>query len=126
MDANVPIATAPSFDFVAFVSKFVDANKLGGWVRAGVASALAIAIAKVPVLQALMTPETQTALGVAASGIVVGLWSQLTKSDSAKIAMVEALPDVKHVVVAPTANGGIAAAVADPSRPKVVSATPTP
>src|ERR1700693_3056221 len=40
--------------------------------------------------------------------------------DGAKIAAVEALPDVRRIVVAPDARDGVATAAADPSRPKVV------
>lgn len=58
----------------------VDASKLGGWVRAGVASLLTIVIAKVPTVKDILDPSTQAALGVVVSGIVVGLWSQYVKS----------------------------------------------
>lgn len=42
--------------------------------------------------------------------------------DSVKIAAVEAMPDVKRIVVLPTAKNGVAEAVADETRPKVVPA----
>lgn len=57
----------------------VDSSKLGGWVRAGVAAVLPFLIVHVPVLKDVLSPDTQTALGVAISGIVVGLWSHYTK-----------------------------------------------
>jgi hypothetical protein len=41
-------------------------------------------------------------------------------SDGAKMAAVEALPDVRRIVVAPDARDGVATAANDPSRPKVV------
>lgn len=104
-----------------FLKQFIDANKLGGWMRAGVASLLGLLIAKWPLLSSFLDPTTQSAIGVAISGIVVGIWSQLTKTDSAKIAAVEALPDVTKIVVAPTSANGVAAAAADPSRPKVTT-----
>ena len=45
-----------------------------------------------------------------------------TMTDSAKLRMVEAMPDIKAIVAKPTATDGVAAAVKDSSRPKVVSA----
>lgn len=65
------------------LTKLIDAGLLGGWVRAGVASLLTIAIAHWAPLGSLLTPETQTALGVVASGIVVGIWSQVAKKAAA-------------------------------------------
>lgn len=62
------------------LASFVDAGKLGGWVRAGVASGLAIAIAHVPVLKDILSTDVQTALGIAISGIAVGVWSLYVKS----------------------------------------------
>ena len=103
------------------ISQFVDANKLGGWVRAGVASILAVAIGKWPLLGAILDPATQQALGVVLAGVVVGFWSQLTKTDSQKMKMVEAIPDVKQIVVAANATDGVANAAEDTSRPKVVT-----
>lgn len=70
-----------------FLSQFIDANKLGGWVRAGVASGLAVLIGKFPGLSSYLDPGTQAAIGVAVAGIVVGAWSQLTKTDKAKVQM---------------------------------------
>lgn len=61
------------------LSGLVDASKLGGWVRAGVASGLAVAIGKLPVLGQFLDPATQTALGVFVSGVVVGIWSHYVK-----------------------------------------------
>lgn len=130
-------------------SKVVDANKLGGWVRAGVASILSYLIAhyaaKWPLLTDILNPQIQAGLGIAAATIVVGWWSQLTKTDtaklsmaaaipgpakeaafagipdSAKIAAVTALPDVEKVVVQAKATDGVGAALADPAQTKVVS-----
>jgi hypothetical protein len=45
-----------------------------------------------------------------------------TLPDSAKLRMVEAMPDVKEIVARSTATNGVAAAVKDSTRPKVVSA----
>lgn len=41
--------------------------------------------------------------------------------DSAKLAAVEAMPDVSHIVAVQNASDGVKAAVADPTRPKVVN-----
>ncbi len=77
---------------LALLSKLIDADKIGGWARAGVASLLAIVIAKFPGLSGILDPATQTAIGVVVSGIVVGIWSQLVKSDAAKIQMAAEVP----------------------------------
>lgn len=61
------------------LTKLIDSSVLGGWVRAGVASALGAAIAKWPALSTILDPATQTALGVAVSGVVVGVWSHVAK-----------------------------------------------
>lgn len=135
---------------LGFLSQFINADKLGGWVRAGVASGLGFLIAhyaaKYPLLTDILSPEVQASIGVFASAVVVGLWSQLTKtdaakiemaaaipsgaakeaafsgvSDSTKIAAVTAMPDVEKVVVQPQATDGVGAALADPEQTKVVS-----
>lgn len=61
------------------LTKLIDAGTLGGWVRAGVASLLGVAIAKFPGLSGVLDPATQTAIGVAASGLIVGIWSHWAK-----------------------------------------------
>jgi hypothetical protein len=61
------------------LTSLIDANKLGGWVRAGVGAAIAAAIAQAPWLKEFVTPEVQTALGIVASGLVVGAWSHFAK-----------------------------------------------
>ena len=62
------------------LSTFVDAGKLGGWVRAGVATGLGLLCAKYAPLGGILDPATQTAIGVAVSGIAVGIWSHYVKS----------------------------------------------
>jgi len=135
---------------LTFLSQFINADKLGGWVRSGVATILGYLIAhyaaKYPILTDVLSPEVQAAIGVAFSAAAVGLWSQLTKtdtakiemaaaipagaakeaafsgvSDSTKIAAVTALPDVEKIVVQPKASDGVGAALADPAQTKVVS-----
>lgn len=111
---------------LTFLTQFVDASKVGGWARAGVAALLGIAISKWPALSTVLDPTTQAALGLAVSGAVVGLWSQLTKTDAAKVAAVEALPkdQIIGVVVAKTATDGVLAAAQNPDMPKAIMATP--
>jgi hypothetical protein len=62
------------------LATFLDAGKVGGYVRAGVASGLSILIAKYQPLGTILDPATQTAIGVALSGIAVGIWSHYVKS----------------------------------------------
>lgn len=52
------------------------------------------------------------------------IWTYFVHTDSAKLAAVEALPDVKKIVVGPSATDGVEAAVKDATRPKVVSTPP--
>src|ERR1017187_7858282 len=106
---------------LSFLTQFFDASKVGGYARSGVAALLGIAIAKWPALGTVLDPTTQAALGLAVSGAVVGIWSQLTKTDAAKIAAVTAMPDVKQIVVSKYAVDGVAVAAADPAQPKVVT-----
>jgi hypothetical protein len=73
------------------LANLIGPDKLGGWVRSGVAALLAMVIAKFPGIEGVLDPATQAAIGVVVSGIVVGIWSQLTKSDAGKVAMVDAL-----------------------------------
>ena len=127
------------------LSKFIDSGKIGGWVRAGVGVAFVALISKYPVLGNWIDPAVQTQIAAALAAIVVGIWSQLTKTDtaklaavaamsgpqkeaaftgipnSAKIAAVEAIPDVTKIEVKATATDGVADAANDPSRPKVVT-----
>jgi len=95
-----------------FLSKLIDADKLGGWVRAGVSALLGLLISKWSVLSSILSPDMQNAIGVAVAGLVVGLWSHLTKSDTAKVAMAAEVPAVKN-------GGGIQ--VTDPA---IAAATP--
>lgn len=63
-----------------FLTSLVDADKLGGWVRASVGALLAAGVAKWPALHDYMTPDVQAALGVVLSGLAVGVWSHVAKS----------------------------------------------
>lgn len=65
---------------LSVLTNLVDTSKLGGWIRAGVGAGIAALIAKWPALKDVLDPATQTALAVAASGLVVGVWSHVAKS----------------------------------------------
>lgn len=63
--------------------KLIDGGKLGGWVRAGVAALLTMAVAKlslkIPAIGEIVTPDTIDYVAVAAGTFVAGLWSQAVK-----------------------------------------------
>lgn len=62
------------------LTALINADKLGGWVRAGVGAALVALVAKAPWLKDYLDPSTQTAFGVFVSGLVVGAWSHFAKA----------------------------------------------
>ena len=95
---------------LGLLGTLVGPGQLGGWVRAGVAGAIGLALAKWPLLSSILGPDVQNALAVVASGIVVGVWSTLTKTPTAAVAAVDALANdptspVKGVIVANTTAG---------------------
>jgi hypothetical protein len=61
------------------ITQFINADKVGGYVRGLVAAGLAALIAKYPPLAGILDPATETALEVAAAGIAVGIWSHVAK-----------------------------------------------
>lgn len=63
-----------------WITMFIDSGKIGGWVRAGVASVLPLLIAKYPLAGVILDPATQTAVATVASAVAVGLWSHYAKS----------------------------------------------
>lgn len=66
-----------------YITMFVDSSKIGGWVRAAVASALTALVAIIgPKYSQYITPELATGLGAAASTVAVGIWSVLTKGSA--------------------------------------------
>ena len=67
-----------------------------------------------------------TFLGGVAALAVPFVWGIYVHTDSSKLAAVEAMPDVKSIVPVTGASGAVAAAVADPNRPKVIDADPAP
>lgn len=85
----------------SLLTQFVDANKLGGWVRALVGAGFVAAIAKWPVLGTYVDPGTQVQIAAAVATIVIGLWSQLTKTDKAKVQAAAAVvgPEGKPTIV---------------------------
>ncbi len=50
------------------------------------------------------------------------VYDMFRHTDAAQLKAVEAMPDVKKIVVAANAGDGVGAALADPTRPKVVTA----
>lgn len=62
------------------LSKLVDKNKVGGWVRAIIGAGLAALIARWPGLKDILLPSEQAEIGIAVSGLVVGIWSHYVKS----------------------------------------------
>ena len=64
------------------IVSFVDTSKLAGWVRAGVAGGLALVASKWlgdTVFKDLLNPAMIDTLAIMASGLVVGIWSQIAK-----------------------------------------------
>ena len=104
---------------LSFLTQLIDANRIGGWVRAIVAAGFVALVAKYPVLGNYVDPAIQTQIAAAIAAIAVGAWSQLTKTDASKIAAVAALPEVTKITVAPIGATDAAAAAADPAQPKV-------
>jgi len=102
------------------LSQFVDANKIGGWVRAGVAAIITVAIGRWPWLGKFLDPVTQQAIGVAVAGVAVGIWSQLTKTPEAKIAAVvdlakDSASPVQGIITTNSPEGrGLAASIPGP------------
>jgi hypothetical protein len=70
-------------DILSVLSKFVDAGKLGGWVRSGVGALFVMAIARWPVLGDIVPADVQVELAAAFATVIVGLWSHLAKSIAA-------------------------------------------
>lgn len=63
----------------AFVA-LVDANQLGGWVRAAVASAFGAGGGYlVGPLAGFSDPSAQVAVGIVVSTLAVGIWSHVAK-----------------------------------------------
>jgi len=65
-----------------------------------------------------ITTDQITYILGAAVAIVPLVFSFMVHTDTAKLKAVEAMPDIAKIVAVPNASNGVAAAVADPSRPK--------
>jgi len=76
---------------LTFLTKLVDASKLAGWVRAGVGALFVMVIAKWPILSGYVDPALQTEIAALLATVAVGYWSQLTKTDEAKVKAVSDL-----------------------------------
>lgn len=81
------------------LSKFIDADKLGGWVRGGLAALFTFLMLKFPGLTPFLSDAVREAVSVLAVTVVIGFWSHLTKSDAAKVAMAADVPAVKKIEV---------------------------
>lgn len=68
---------------LAFLKLFVNTSKVAGWTRALVGAGFVALFADLPWLHQYITPETQQALAVAASGIAIGIWSHIAKTKAA-------------------------------------------
>ncbi len=66
--------------------------------------------------------DADTATMIVGVTIALGplVWGYFTHTDNAKLAAVEALSDVRSIIVKPTATNGVADAANDMNRPKVV------
>ena len=81
------------------LSMLVNADKIGGWVRAGIASLFPYLLVKFPALTPFLSDAVREAISVIATTVAVGLWSQLVKSDSAKVQMAAEVPSVTQIKV---------------------------
>lgn len=68
------------------IVKLIDADKMGGWVRAGLATILGAGATSIGGWF-VATPEWKTAVGVIVSGIAVGAWSHIAKNWAAPAAV---------------------------------------
>lgn len=59
--------------------KLIDANKIGGWVRAGVAAGFVYLAHRYTPLAAYLTPANEAAVDTLAVTVAVGVWSQIAK-----------------------------------------------
>ncbi len=71
---------------LSFLLKLIDADKIGGWVRAGVAAGFVYLAHRYAPLAAYLTPENEAAVDTIAVTVIVGIWSQIAKNLSASSA----------------------------------------
>lgn len=112
---------------LSILFKLVDTSKLGGWVRAGVAAGLGLAIAKWPLLATFVDPATQAEIGAVAATLVVGVWSHFAKSVANGIAAqdMQAAKKVAPVLLALVFAGGILGACSTQTANNVIAAATT-
>jgi hypothetical protein len=98
-------------------------DMIGGILRAVVPPALTYVVAKGWIPQ-----ESVGDVLAALSAVGAAIWSVYNKTDSSKIAAVEAIPDVSKIVAvaSPNPDGAVAVAADDPSRPKVINSAMPP
>lgn len=65
---------------LSFLTQFINDSTVARYTRSAVGAGFGILIAKWPLLREYLDPTTQAALATAASGIVVGVWSHVSRS----------------------------------------------
>lgn len=93
-------------------------NQIMGIARALVPSIIAYVVGKGYLSQSSAADVSAAIIALLAAG-----WSVQTHTDANAIKTVTAMPDVQAIVATTNPKDGIAAAVADPAQPKVVSLT---
>lgn len=67
----------------AILAKIINADVIGGWVRAAVIFVSVALTAKFPIFSSVLTPETQATIAGAIAAFIVGIWQQAAKSMTA-------------------------------------------
>ena len=92
-------------------------NQITGLARALVPALIAYVVGKGWLSQSSAADVSAAIIALLAAG-----WSVQTHTDSNAIKTVAAMPDVRAIVAQPNPQDGMAAAIADQTQPKVVSA----
>lgn len=100
---------------VSLIAKFINADTIGGYVRAAVAAGFSALLAwKGGFLMPFFTPEVQTVITAAITAFAVGLWAQVAKQTTAptpvqaeKVAAIA----VSAGVISPAVAAGVKTAV---------------
>lgn len=75
---------------ISIIAKFINADTIGGWVRAAVATIFGMLAAwlgpKIPFLSSILSPDAQAYVAATITAALVGLWSQLSKQTTAPTA----------------------------------------
>lgn len=76
-----------NFIITSIIAKFINADVIGGYVRAGVATLFGLLAAwlgpKIPFISSILTPDAQAYISAAITAFLVGLWSQVSKQTTA-------------------------------------------